>query len=182
MNRKNIAIIGQIGSGKTSLMKSLEEDGYKKVVTYTTRPRRDGEENGKDYFFITEYEFLRKAKEGIFAETTSYRTIYGKWYYGSKLTGFDMPRDKAIILNPFGIPKLPKSAFVVYLNPPIDTLIQRAQIRGDDSREILRRLCDDAPAFRSYDNMARSNLIITDPNYSPETIKKIIFRKLKLIA
>ena len=53
-------IMGKSSSGKDSIYRQLEgnqELGLKRLVIYTTRPIRDGEENGREYFFKTEAEF-----------------------------------------------------------------------------------------------------------------------------
>ena len=54
-----ILFLGESGSGKTTVQRELEKRGVKKVVTYTTRPLREGEADGVEYHFITE-ERLRK--------------------------------------------------------------------------------------------------------------------------
>ena len=43
MKTNVIAIIGQIASGKTTLAKFMEKRGFERIITYTTRPKRDGE-------------------------------------------------------------------------------------------------------------------------------------------
>ena len=58
-NNTIITIAGQSGSGKTILSKLLcEEKGMYNMVSTTTRQPRQGEEHGKDYFFVTKEEFL----------------------------------------------------------------------------------------------------------------------------
>ena len=50
-------IMGKSSSGKDSIYRMLEEDqelGLKRLVIYTTRPIRDGEKNGREYFFTDE--------------------------------------------------------------------------------------------------------------------------------
>jgi guanylate kinase len=74
-------ISGPSGSGKTTLLKSLlETKGLKnklvKSISFTTRPKRWGEKNGKDYFFISEREFQQKRKEKKFLEWTRYLGYY----------------------------------------------------------------------------------------------------------
>ena len=49
-------MVGKAASGKDHLRKRFESRGFKYAVTYTTRPPREGEVNGKDYYFISEDE------------------------------------------------------------------------------------------------------------------------------
>ena len=50
-----IEIIGKNGAGKSYLANELYNFGFKRNVGYTTRPMRDGEINGVDYYFISKY-------------------------------------------------------------------------------------------------------------------------------
>ena len=59
-----IVLIGRSGSGKSSIQKCLEKNGYEKVVMSTTRPKRDGEIEGGDYYFLSNEEWGLKVKEG----------------------------------------------------------------------------------------------------------------------
>lgn len=83
MNRV-FCIIGKSASGKDRLYASLmerEDLSLKKVVMYTTRPIRDREENGREYFFTTQEEFSRALTAGKVIEYRVYDTYYGKWFY-----------------------------------------------------------------------------------------------------
>ena len=53
-----IILVGESGSGKSTIEKILDEKyGYKKTVSYTTRPQREGDVPGKTYIFISKEEF-----------------------------------------------------------------------------------------------------------------------------
>jgi guanylate kinase len=70
-------ISGPSGSGKTTLAKKLLnqsqlKDRFIKSVSYTTRPKRPGERQGRDYFFVSEEEFKRLLKTKKFLEHTHY--------------------------------------------------------------------------------------------------------------
>lgn len=69
---KIIVITAPSGAGKTTLVKILEEsfgDKIQKVVTSTTRAKRSGEEDGRDYFFYKNQDtFLKKVERGKFFE------------------------------------------------------------------------------------------------------------------
>lgn len=72
-----LAIVGASGSGKTYLTEKVL-GAENKVITYTTRVRRESEEDGVDYHFLGEEEFLRREKEGYFLDVVK----YGGNYYG----------------------------------------------------------------------------------------------------
>ena len=76
--------MGKAASGKDTIFKKLvEQTEYplKTVVIYTTRPQRPGEQNGVEYFFVTEERLQQLRKEGIVIEERCYDTVHGPWYY-----------------------------------------------------------------------------------------------------
>ncbi len=81
---KIFLLMGKSTSGKDTIYKYLiqdEELGLKKIVPYTTRPMRDGEQDGAEYYFKNEQEYQQlKDAEKIIEERT-YHTKYGEWRY-----------------------------------------------------------------------------------------------------
>lgn len=73
-----IVISGPSGVGKDALIKKLRElrDSLHFVVTATSRPMRPGEENGKDYYFVSKEEFLTMIDEN---ELLEYALVYGDY-------------------------------------------------------------------------------------------------------
>jgi len=71
-------VSGPSGSGKTTLCRAATavEPAYY-TVSCTTRPQRPGEENGRDYFFVTEDEFAQRIANGEFLE---HARVYGRGY------------------------------------------------------------------------------------------------------
>ena len=86
------------GTGKTTLVNMLTEK-YPQVirnVTCTTREKRPGEVNGKDYYFLTEEEFQKKLKAGDFLE---HADVFGNHYGTSKsLIEKELKSGKDVIL------------------------------------------------------------------------------------
>ncbi|MBO6119883.1 MAG: guanylate kinase [Lachnospiraceae bacterium] len=76
-------IMGKSASGKDSLYKKLLESDLKlqRLVIYTTRPKRDGEEDGIEYNFVDE-SFLNANSDRII-EKRVYKTVFGNWYYAT---------------------------------------------------------------------------------------------------
>ena len=77
-------IIGKSSTGKDSLLDALVSDpelGLRKIVQYTTRPIRGGEEEGREYHFISMEESERLREAGKIIEMREYNTVYGIWRY-----------------------------------------------------------------------------------------------------
>ncbi|MGN0171019.1 MAG: guanylate kinase [Lachnospiraceae bacterium] len=77
-------IMGKSASGKDTIYKHLTrhyEGKVKRIVGYTTRPVREGEENGREYFFSTEEEVEQFAREHKIIELREYQTVMGPWKY-----------------------------------------------------------------------------------------------------
>lgn len=77
-------IMGKSASGKDRIYSSLikkSELALKRLVLYTTRPIRSGEENGREYFFVTDSEFFEMEKKGCIIEKREYLTVEGIWRY-----------------------------------------------------------------------------------------------------
>ena len=74
--------MGKSASGKDTMYeKLLERFSLKKVVPYTTRPLRENEKNGKQYFFVSDEDYLEKEKKNQIIESRVYETVYGPWRY-----------------------------------------------------------------------------------------------------
>lgn len=76
--------MGKSASGKDELAKMLLSDkelDLKSLVLYTTRPKRDGEKEGREYHFVDDNERLRLKKQGRVIEERVYHTVLGEWYY-----------------------------------------------------------------------------------------------------
>lgn len=76
--------MGKSSSGKDSIYRQLEADqelGLRRLVIYTTRPIRDGEENGREYFFVDENKLKEFRRNGKLIEARTYQTVYGPWTY-----------------------------------------------------------------------------------------------------
>lgn len=77
-------IMGKSASGKDRIYSRLAGDknlNFKKLILYTTRPRRDGEEDGVQYYFADDKKLKEFREKGKLIESRSYDTIYGIWTY-----------------------------------------------------------------------------------------------------
>lgn len=79
-NKIIVCLVGKSGSGKDSLAHKLAElPGWNNIVSCTTRPKREYEIEGKDYYFISDEEFAKKVLNGDLLEATYFNT----WHYGT---------------------------------------------------------------------------------------------------
>ncbi len=131
------------GAGKTSLVHALLQTNPQIAlsVSYTTRPPRAGEIDGKDYHFITRERFQEMSARGEFLESAE---VYGNLYGTSRnwIAG-ENARDRDILLEidwqgAAQVQKLfPDCVRIFVLPPSLATLAQRLQGRGKDAPEVI---------------------------------------------
>jgi guanylate kinase len=131
------------GGGKTSLVKALleAEPEVRLSVSYTTRPPRPGETNGRDYNFVAPPEFKRMLEAGEFLESAE---IYGHRYGTSQKwveTEFARGRDVLLEIDWQGaaqVRKLIPNAVGVFILPPsMAVLKDRLHKRGQDTVAVI---------------------------------------------
>lgn len=78
-------MMGKSSSGKDTLYKEVLKalPKLKTLVLYTTRPIREGEQEGIEYHFVTDEELERFEKAGKIIEERTYDTVYGAWKYAT---------------------------------------------------------------------------------------------------
>ena len=90
-------ITGKSASGKDSIYKALLEDKELRLnpmVLYTTRPMRDGEREGKEYYFVDENTYKKLEEENKVIECRTYNTVHGPWRYFTVSTAIDEGREE----------------------------------------------------------------------------------------
>jgi guanylate kinase len=133
------------GAGKTSLVHALLDINphIDLSVSYTTRDPRPGEQDGKDYHFVSREIFLEMAKHGEFLESAE---VYGN-LYGTSQTwiGQEITRGRDILLEidwqgAAQVRRLfPDSISIFILPPSIAALEQRLKGRGKDNDAVIAR-------------------------------------------
>ena len=133
------------GAGKTSLVKALlEHDKQIKLsVSYTTRPPRPGETDGKDYHFVTEQKFMEMLERGDFLESALvYGNRYGTsqpWIESAMRAGTDI----LLEIDWQGAEQVrkifPRAIGIFILPPSLEALLERLKGRGQDSGEVIAR-------------------------------------------
>lgn len=135
------------GGGKTTIAKALlarrQDIGYS--VSCTTRAPRAGEANGKDYYFLTEQEFIARRAKGDFAESAQ---VHGLWY-GTLRSEVEkvLGSGKHVILDidVQGAAQFrrafPQAVLVFVLPPSGESLLERLRERGtENAAQLTRRL------------------------------------------
>ena len=175
-----VTIIGKTASGKDKIVNELvSKHGFKKVITYTTRPMRKCEQQDVTYHFISEEDFKQKINEGFFAEWKSYITADGVWYYGTALEDLKNGEyNSVIILTPDGykdvVNKLSKKPISIYIYANNPTIKKRLLKRGDDNNEAQRRLEHDNEDFKGIENEVGRIVYNNDGTNINEVVQKIL--------
>lgn len=160
-----IILLGESASGKSSIAKALERKyGYKRIIQYTTRPKRDNEIDKVDYYFITESEFENVLMENQFIEYSK----YNDWYYGTKC--LHLNDNPIIVCTPSSFRKIkdclhyyPEMIKSFYISiPRQERLIKNLQ-RGDNIDEAYRRNLSEVGQFDGIEHEVSE--VIYNPGY-----------------
>ena len=154
-----VVLLGESGSGKSTIENILSENfGYEKIISYTTRPQRLGETNGKDYHFIDNNTFKKSLYKRLFAEYDEYSQ---ERFYGTLKSDYTNG-NKVVVLTPNGLRQLKKNCsndiFAVYVTANLGTRIKRYidrcgvdKFNFDDKNEIAARVERDFAMFLGLD-------------------------------
>ena len=147
MKHKAIIISAPSGAGKTTIVKSLLAtfSQLEFSISACSRPKRNSESNGKDYYFIPAEDFQKKILRNEFVE---WQEVYPGSYYGtlkseleriweeSKVPVFDVDVFGGLNLKKY----FGKAALAVFIHPPsIDVLESRLRKRGSEDEENLKK-------------------------------------------
>lgn len=130
---KIVVLCGGAASGKDTILRMLTKEGYQPCVSHTTRPKRVGEVDGRDYYFVSVGNFAHLAINDAFVETREYSTEEGLWLYGMSYTELDKclaKGDVVMVLDIQGMLELKESKYkdmVVsfYISVHEDTRLER---------------------------------------------------------
>jgi len=98
---KIFCFIGKSSSGKDTIFSIVSKDliNINKIVPFTTRPIREGETNGKEYYFVNEEEFKKMINNNLVIEFRKYNTIHGIWIYFTASKNIDLENNNYMIIN-----------------------------------------------------------------------------------
>lgn len=165
-----IVLLGASGSGKSTIENELAtHHGFEKIISYTTRKSRNGEVNGKDYYFTDNNSFAAMINTGVLAEYDEYSQ--GRLYGTLKSDYAD--GDKVVVLTPNGLRQLKQNCpqeniFSVLVNSSLGTRVKRYidrcgvnELTFDDKNEIAARVERD---FAMFLGLEREVNIVVDNN------------------
>ncbi len=154
------------GSGKSTLVSEL----FKVVknldfsISYTTRPPRGSEQNGKEYFFVTKDQFEAMIKADEFLE---YANVFGNYYGTAKRFLREAEARSNDLLLDIDVQgaqqikqRLPEAVSIFILPPDRKTLERRLRNRGQDSEEEIERRLDGAR--REIENYSKYDYILVN--------------------
>jgi len=169
--KKKIVICGHSASGKTYGANALRLAGEKVAISYTTRPMRDNEANGRDYHFVSEAEFDRLT-------TSMYECVsHGEHRYG--ITDATWNECTVFVMNPGGVQNIcdhgdRDQALIVYLDIPEATRVARLKTErqwGDP--EIAARIMSEQLQFKSFTTF---DVRVVDPNHNMVEVVNTVSR------
>ena len=150
------------GSGKSTLVSELRKQvsGIDFSISWTTRPPRGSEENGREYYFTTREEFERMRDAGLFLE---YAQVFGNHYYGTARQSLDTARkaghDLMLDIDVQGaaqVRKVMPEAVSIFVLPPTPKVL-RTRLRnrsraegGVNEAELYRRLSEASKEIENY--------------------------------
>lgn len=163
-----IILIGPSASGKSTIEKIL---GYKRIISYTTRPIRVNEMDGVDYHYISDGEFNKRVSYGFFAE----KTLYNGWNYG--IAKDDCLNDRLVVLEPFGMRQMKKMPEIgttsFFINAPERQRLCRMMNRGDNIMESFRRIISDQGSFNGVQDEV-DHIINNEDGRLEQAVKDIL--------
>ncbi len=157
------------GAGKTSLVRALlsEDAGVELSVSHTTRARRQGEVDGRDYHFVDEAQFRRMIDAGDFIE---HAAVFGHLYgtsHGAVHQKLEAGRDVILEIDWQGARQVkrafPEAVAVFILPPSREALEQRLLERGQDSAETVNARM--AGAIREIEHYVESDYLIVNQEF-----------------
>ncbi|WP_367565861.1 guanylate kinase [Lacrimispora sp.] len=166
-----IVVSGFSGAGKGTLMKELLKryDNYALSISATTRKPREGEADGREYFFVTEEHF----KEMIETDALIEYARYVNHYYGTPkeyvFNQMKMGKDVILEIEIQGALKVKEhfpEAILIFVMPPNAEELKRRLIgRGTESMEVinarLSRAAEEAEGMEKYDYILINNQVCT---------------------
>jgi len=158
-----VVLVGPAAAGKDYASRVLQNEcGYTAGVSVTTRPPRDNETNGVDYYFVTDSQYDTLVETGKLYESVS----HGAYRYG--LTHTEWNNADVFIMNPKGIRHVVEAGdradcLVIFLNIAAEVRTERLIAeRNWIAQQVTDQLRVDGDAFADFTNF---DIIVIDPEF-----------------
>lgn len=166
---KIYCIMGKSSTGKDTIYKKLMNDGdlsLKRIVPYTTRPIREGEQEGVEYHFTDVNTLNVLKKENKVIECREYHTVYGEWYYFTvKDSQIDLSRNDYLVIGTLESYIMMRDYFGKEVIVPI-------YIEIEDGERLTRALNrEKTQSVPKYEEMCR-RFIADSKDFSEEKLKE----------
>ncbi len=187
--KRLFCLIGKSGAGKDTVFgELLKRTSLIPVVTYTTRPMRSGETDGKEYHFVTDDVLKKLEIENKIIEKRTYHTVHGDWNYFTCDIDFSLGEHHVMIGTPEVVKNLVKyydddMVVIIYLELDDRKRLERCINRESEQKkpnysEVCRRYLADEEDFSeseisSYKNLFRINSERSNEENVAECVKII---------
>ena len=185
---KLFVISSPSGGGKTSLINKLFEDSrsvnFEKSISDTSRKKRQGDLEGKDYYFLSEKDFKDKVKKEEYVE---YAIVFGNFYGTSKEEIKTKYNNSNLILEldwqgAYAVKELFDDARLIFLVPPsLEDLKQRLVTRNLDSPESIENRLSEAKKEISKSEIYDFLILNDDFDKAFEDLSQILFEGISPI-
>lgn len=165
-----IALAGKAGSGKDTILQralAAAPDRFHEIVSCTTRPPREGEVEGKSYYFVSEERFSKFVSD---REMLEYSCFNG-WFYGTPTWMLSSKKVNIGVFNPDGLrslsrlPQVILSIVYIETDDKIRLLRQLNREEHPDVHEIIRRFSTDEKDFKNFLSEFKSTRIVNNNNF-----------------
>lgn len=183
---KIVALTGEAGSGKDYILKEFlkQNPDYHKIINCTTRPIREGEREGVNYYYLSDEDFFRYSIDGEMLE----EAYFNGWGYGTLEQSLSPTQINVGVFNPKAIQQLIDNenceVLVIYVRARDKTRLLRQLEREDDPNiaEIIRRYSTDKQDFSklTFDYIDLHNDTILDTTVNLMALKAWVEGKFAL--
>lgn len=151
-----VAIMGMSASGKDTVARETVKrhpELFHYVISSTTRPPREKEIHGKDYYFCSIEDFTRKVLNGEMLEATE----FNDWFYGTPIEALNPNKINLCVLNPAGIQALLEDSRLnvevihVWAEDKVRLMRSLNREKDPDCAEICRRFFADRKDFNGLE-------------------------------
>lgn len=180
MSGKLFVVTAPSGAGKTSLINALlkEDPRLKLSVSYTTRPPRPGEQNGREYHFVDDATFLAMRERGEFLESAQ---VHG-YRYGTSKTVISqaLAKGEDLVLEidwqgAAQVRGLYPGCVGIFIHPPsLEELERRMRARAQDAEAVIRRRLENAREELAHAGEFKYAIINKDFETAKQSLADII--------